>query len=119
VTTNFTFLTGASHPEELVTRAAELGLVAIAITDRNSLAGVVRAYSALKELRRLSDEPADHGAAIRSHARTDPSSRKAHAPETPVPVVQSLPRLIIGARLVLTAPLNGWPCLRTWPAIPG
>ena len=53
VTSNFTFLTGASHPEELVTRAAELGLTAIAITDRNSLAGVVRAYSALKELLRL------------------------------------------------------------------
>mgnify|MGYP003653593200 CR=1 FL=1 len=52
VTSNFTFLRGASHPEELVTRAAELGLSAIAITDRNSLAGVVRAYSALKELRR-------------------------------------------------------------------
>jgi len=41
VTTNFTFLTGASHPEEMITRAAELGLSAIAITDRNSLAGVV------------------------------------------------------------------------------
>ena len=51
VTTNFTFLTGASHPEELVLRAAELGLEAIAITDRNTLAGVVRAYSALKTLR--------------------------------------------------------------------
>ena len=50
-TTNFTFLTGASHPEEMVTRAAELGLAAIAITDRNSLAAVVRAYSALKVLR--------------------------------------------------------------------
>jgi hypothetical protein len=44
VTSNFTFLTGASHPEELVTRAAELGLAAIAITDRNSVAGVVRAF---------------------------------------------------------------------------
>ena len=52
VTSNFTFLTGASHPEELVSRAAELGLSAIAITDRNSVAGVVRAFSALKELAR-------------------------------------------------------------------
>ncbi len=50
-TSNFTFLTGASHPEELITRAASLGLSAIAITDRNSLAGIVRAYSALKVLK--------------------------------------------------------------------
>lgn len=50
-TSNFTFLTGASHPEELITRAAGLGLGTIAITDRNSLAGVVRAWSALKVLR--------------------------------------------------------------------
>jgi error-prone DNA polymerase len=49
VTSNFTFLRGASHPEELVERAAELGLSAIAITDRNSLAGVVRAHVAAKQ----------------------------------------------------------------------
>ena len=48
VTSNFSFLRGASHPEELVARAAELGLAAIAITDRNSLAGVVRAHIAAK-----------------------------------------------------------------------
>ena len=47
-TSNFTFLRGASHPEELVTTAAALGLRAIAITDRNSLAGVVRAHQAAK-----------------------------------------------------------------------
>ncbi|OWJ80323.1 hypothetical protein CDV49_03370 [Haematobacter genomosp. 1] len=40
VTSNFTFLRGASHPEELFTRAAELGLWAIAITDRNSVAAI-------------------------------------------------------------------------------
>lgn len=49
VTSNFTFLTGASHPDELVTRAAELGYPAVAITDRNTLAGVVRAHVAAKE----------------------------------------------------------------------
>ncbi len=37
VTTNFTFLTGASHPEEMVERATGLGLIALAITDRNTL----------------------------------------------------------------------------------
>ena len=40
--TNFSFLEGASHPDELALRAAELGLAGLAITDRNSLAGVVR-----------------------------------------------------------------------------
>jgi error-prone DNA polymerase len=44
--TNYSFLEGASHPDELVNRAAELGLKALAITDRNSVAGVVRAHAA-------------------------------------------------------------------------
>ena len=46
VTSNFCFLRGGSHPEELVLRAAELGHRAIALTDRNTLAGVVRAHVA-------------------------------------------------------------------------
>ncbi|MEM0985130.1 MAG: error-prone DNA polymerase [Pseudomonadota bacterium] len=49
VTTNFSFLRGASHAEELVLQAKALGLAAIGICDRNSLAGVVRAHSASKE----------------------------------------------------------------------
>jgi len=50
VTSNFTFLRGASHPHELVATAAALGQQAIAITDHNSLAGVVRAHTAAKSL---------------------------------------------------------------------
>ncbi len=46
---NFSFLRGASHPEELVLMAAKLGYAAIAITDECSLAGVVRAHLAAKE----------------------------------------------------------------------
>ena len=49
VATNFSFLRGASHAHEVVGRAAELGLAAIGIADRNSLAGVVRAHTAAKE----------------------------------------------------------------------
>lgn len=49
VTTNFSFLRGASHPEEMVVEAARLGLSGISVTDRNSLAGVVRAHMAAKE----------------------------------------------------------------------
>jgi error-prone DNA polymerase len=45
---NFSFLTGASHPTELVARAAQLGYAAIAITDECSVAGVVRAHEEAK-----------------------------------------------------------------------
>jgi error-prone DNA polymerase len=47
-TTNFSFLRGASHPEEMVEQAAALGYKAIAITDRNTFAGIVRAHIAAK-----------------------------------------------------------------------
>jgi error-prone DNA polymerase len=47
--TNFSFLRGASHAHEMVGQAAALGLAAIGIADRNSLAGVVRAHTAAKE----------------------------------------------------------------------
>ena len=46
---NFSFLKGASHPEELVVQAARLNYQALAITDECSLAGVVRAHVAAKE----------------------------------------------------------------------
>ncbi len=49
VTTNFSFLRGASHPEEFVECAATLGHAAGAIADRNSLAGIVRAHVAAKQ----------------------------------------------------------------------
>ena len=52
-TSNFTFLHGASHPQELVARAAELGYEAIALTDECSLAGIVRAY---EETRRCAQQ---------------------------------------------------------------
>ncbi|WP_341837303.1 error-prone DNA polymerase [Chitinophaga pollutisoli] len=48
VTSNFSFLRGGSHPEELVQQAAILQHAAIAVTDRNTLAGIVRAHTAAK-----------------------------------------------------------------------
>ena len=48
VTTHFSFLRGASSPEELFSSAALLGVTALGVTDRNSLAGIVRAYEAAK-----------------------------------------------------------------------
>ena len=49
VTTNYSFLRSGSHPGELVAQAIRLGHNAIGIADRNTLAGVVRAYSAVKD----------------------------------------------------------------------
>ena len=48
VTSHFSFLRGASSCEELFAQAAHLGIEALAITDRNSLAGIIRAYEAAK-----------------------------------------------------------------------
>ncbi len=58
---NFTFLQGASHAEELVDRAVELGYSALAVTDECSLAGVVRAHVAAKK-HIAADKPADEQA---------------------------------------------------------
>ena len=49
VTTHFSFLRGASSPAELFEQAKLLGISALGVTDRNSLAGIVRAYEAAKE----------------------------------------------------------------------
>ncbi len=59
---NFSFLTGASHPQELVARAAQLGYAAIAITDECSVAGVVRAY---EEAKRQNEGQAENGQALK------------------------------------------------------
>jgi len=48
-TSNFSFLRGASHPEELITQAAQLGLAGLGLSDHNSVAGVVRAHVAKRE----------------------------------------------------------------------
>ncbi|MBS0472815.1 MAG: error-prone DNA polymerase [Proteobacteria bacterium] len=88
VTSNFSFLRGASRPEELVGQAHAHGYDAIGIADRNTLAGVVRAYAALEELRK-------------KHAAAD-------VPQTAARV----PRLLVGARLVFT---DGTPDILAYP----
>ncbi|MFD1509794.1 error-prone DNA polymerase [Lacimonas salitolerans] len=51
-TSNFTFLTGASHPEEMMMRAMTMGLPALAVADENSVAGIVRAHARARDLAR-------------------------------------------------------------------
>ena len=49
ITSNFSFLRGASHGDELAITAKELGISAIGVADRNTFAGIVRAHKAAKE----------------------------------------------------------------------
>ena len=52
ITSNFSFLTGGSHPEEYMQLAALQGTRAIVIADENSVAGIVRAHTAMNEIAR-------------------------------------------------------------------
>ncbi|MCA0872604.1 error-prone DNA polymerase [Seohaeicola saemankumensis] len=98
ITSNFTFLTGAAHPEEYMERAALLGLSAIAIADDNSVAGIVRAHAKGREIRRLVDERRAWD------ATNDPIGppRPDHIPPPPSFPVDAAPRLIPAARLVFS-----------------
>src|SRR5215510_12591050 len=58
VTTNFSFLRGASHPQEMVETADTLGLAAIGIADRNSFAGVVCAYEEWRKRKKEKEQQA-------------------------------------------------------------
>ena len=57
ITTNYSFLRGASHPKEFATAAVLHGLAAIGIADRNTLAGVVRLYDALEQIKAQTKQP--------------------------------------------------------------
>lgn len=90
---NFTFLTGASHPEEYMQRAALLGLSAVAIADENTVSGIVRAYSAAREIAR---QVAERQAQEAKDGAIGPPAPAPRRPEW-----ANVPRLIPAARLVL------------------
>ncbi|MGC6401329.1 error-prone DNA polymerase [Sphingomonas sp. FW199] len=83
--THFSFLRGASNPADLILRAVDLGLAGIGIADRNTVAGVVRAWSALKRVREAQAEAGD---------------------------CRPLPRFVVGARLVF---VDGTPDIVAYP----
>lgn len=89
VTTNFSFLRGASHPKDFITQAIALGLTGIGIADRNSVAGVVRAYSALEQWN--------------EHARNEKETRGIDLPTV---------KLVVGTRLVFA---DGTPDILAYP----
>ena len=115
--TNFSFLRGASQPRDLVLTALLLGHSGIGIADRNTVAGVVRAYSALEELRRegivLPEKLRDGGG---------PGEfiwKEAHQPEGDGITPEALSKhaqnfkLAVGARLVFS---DGTPDIIAYPA---
>src|SRR6056297_485389 len=97
ITSNFTFLTGASHPEEYVQRAACLGLPAIAIADDNSVAGIVRAHAAAREIGRQVAERQALEARDGPIGPPAPEGLAADGPDW-----ANIPCLIPAARLCLT-----------------
>ncbi|MEM6375205.1 MAG: error-prone DNA polymerase [Pseudomonadota bacterium] len=94
ITSNFTFLCGASHAEEYVARAAELGLDALAIADENSVAGIVRAHAAQRDLARVVRERREIEA--RDGLIGPPSPFAPRKPEW-----AHVPRFLPAARIVL------------------
>ncbi|HVL08948.1 MAG TPA: error-prone DNA polymerase, partial [Burkholderiaceae bacterium] len=97
---NFSFLTGASQPAELVRRAHELGYRALAITDECSVAGVVRAYEAVKELK----------------TEIEAEAKKAQKTEAELKAeLDSVVRLIIGTEMRLTGAVGTPARPRTFP----
>ncbi|REC58303.1 DNA polymerase III subunit alpha [Rhodosalinus sediminis] len=98
ITSNFTFLTGASHPEEYMQRAALMGLSAVAVADVNSVAGIVRAHT---EARKIAREVADLAAREAGGRLIGPPAPEG-TPRPPSAEIRNVPRLIPAARLVLS-----------------
>ncbi|MHA6264086.1 error-prone DNA polymerase [Arenibacterium sp. CAU 1754] len=116
ITSNFTFLTGASHPEEFMTRACALGLPAIAIADDNSVAGIVRAHTQARSIARQVRERVDWDAANAPIGPPCPD----RLPRPPSFPVTHVPRLIPAARLMFTdaPPITVLPETRTgWASL--
>ena len=116
ITSNFTFLTGASHPEEYIRRAALAGLSAIAIADDNTVAGIVRAHAAAREIARLVKQRQAFDATKGLIGPPRPS----HLPIPASAAIYGTPRLIPAARLrfvdgpdltVLAQTRQGWATL--------
>ncbi|MEM9812509.1 MAG: error-prone DNA polymerase [Pseudomonadota bacterium] len=96
-TSNFSFLTGGSHPEEYALRAALFDLPALAIADRNSVAGIVRAHSELRQIARAVE------AARSGDEDTLATLGLDLAPDTRVPRLLPAARLCLDSGLEATA----------------
>ncbi|WP_374447568.1 error-prone DNA polymerase [Stella sp.] len=111
---NFSFLRGASHPQDLVATALLLGLGGIGIADRNTVAGVVRAHAALATLREEGLPPAEkvrHGSGPGEHAWVAADGFDAAAAAEIRERAQRF-RLVVGARLAFA---DGTPDIVAYP----
>ena len=98
ITSNFTFLTGASHPEEYMNRAALLGIEAIVIADDNSVAGIVRAHTEARKIAIAVKERQDFDAIWGLIGPPLPN----HLLKSSCVSIVTTPRLIPGARLIFS-----------------
>ena len=103
--TNFSFLRGASHPSDIVAEAMALGYAAIGIADRNTVAGVVRAYKALR------DAPEKARIALIEEKRAQGQPLELTDAEEASCRIDL--RLLVGARLVFA---DGTPDIIAYPA---
>ncbi len=96
VTSNFTFLTGGSHPQDYIQRAGFMGMPGLAVADVNSVAGIVRAHAEAREI----------GLVVRERRRIEVKQgligppAPAGLPPGPSLDIRNVPRLIPAARLV-------------------
>jgi len=109
--TNYSFLTGGSHADELVERAIELGYRGLAVTDENTLAGVVRAYAAARESNEkaaagISNSKFQISNSVVQPVRTGNDQASAEIPNSNLRVPNL--KLIIGAEII---PNDGPPIL--------
>ena len=111
---NFSFLRGASHASDLVLTALALGHAGIGIADRNTVAGVVRAYAALNELRKAGKPPAireREGSSPGEYTLTEKQRIDAEEAERLAKAAQAF-KLAVGARLAFT---DGMPDILVYP----
>lgn len=108
--TNYSFLRGASHPSDMVAQALELGHAGIGIADRNSVAGVVRAWKVLKDKRKFCRDESEDKANRPTETPEQSDQRRALAAEG-LGTLNAF-RLITGARLCFS---DGTPDIVAYP----
>ncbi|HEV7253896.1 MAG TPA: error-prone DNA polymerase [Mesorhizobium sp.] len=114
--TNFSFLRGAAHPQQMLQTAMLLGQTGLGIADRNTVAGVVRAYSALKQLQEDGTPPIQkvrEGSGPGEYAFIEhPIKGDLEVPKEELKRLAKTFKLVVGARLVFA---DGTPDIVTYP----